>query len=423
MKNDRQDIFIKKAEKTHNNKYDYSKVVYNKMQDKVEIICPKHGCFTQSMSKHISKKQGCPICAIEERSQKQRSDLNELIEKCNKIHNNKYDYSQVKFKTIADKVEIICPKHGSFFQKFYDHIHGCGCPTCIHIKSSNELEIFNFVKNYFPDAISGDKKMLKGKELDIFIPSKNIAIEYNGLRWHSEAFGKDKNYHLDKLENCLECGIKLIQIFEDEYINHKDIVLNKIKHILGINNDLPKIMGRKCNVTEISCDTANEFLNKFHIEGYTSSTICLGAFHRDILVGVMSFTLKEKKSLTWEINRFASNYNYICQGIGGKLFNYFIQHFDFKKIISVVDRRWSINYENNLYIKLKFNIIGFTKPNYSYILINNPTDRINKFDFRKKNLSTKYDSSLFMSETEIAKSLRYSKIWDCGLIKYEYMSE
>ena len=64
------------------------------------------------------------------------------------------------------------------------------------------------------------------------MPKLHIAIEYNGLRWHSEEFNKDKNYHLNKLIKCNEKGIRLIQIFEDEWIEKQEIVLKKIKHIL-----------------------------------------------------------------------------------------------------------------------------------------------------------------------------------------------
>lgn len=405
----------------HGDKYNYSKVNFHKMHEKVPIICPKHGIFMQTMSKHISKKQGCPKCAIENRSENRRSNYTELINKANLIHNNKYDYSKVQFNNINDKVEIICPKHGSFFQRLYDHIHGAGCPTCTHIKSSNEIELFNFIKNYFPNAISGDKTILNGKELDIYIPNKKIAIEYNGLIWHSDYYGKDKNYHLNKLNLCLEHNIKLIQIFEDEFLNNKKIVLNKLKHILNIDNHLPKIMGRKCNIQEITYNDAIQFLNEFHIQKGVPSTIYLGAFYKNKLIGVMTFILRNKKNKIWELNRFASDYNYICQGVGGKLFNYFLKNYDSSKIISFADRRWSSNSNENLYTKIGFNVSEITKPDYHYVLVNNPKQRIHKFNFRKKILSEKYGLPLSMSESEMTKSLGYSKIWDCGLIKYEYL--
>ena len=417
------DDVIELCKEIHGDKYDYSKVIFSKMHDKVKIICPIHGEFEQTLSKHISKKQGCPKCAIENRSNKRRSNINKLIEKANIEHNFKYDYSNVKFNNVNDKVEIICPKHGTFKQRFYDNIHGVSCPKCIHIKSDNEVELFNFIKEKYNDSISGDRTILNGKELDIFIPSKNIAIEYNGLRWHTEEFNKDKWYHLNKTNECLSKGIKLIQIFEDEYNEHKDIVYSKVKHLLNIDCNLPKIMGRKCSIKEIDKTLAKEFLNKYHIQGYARSTTYLGAFYGTLLVAVMTFIKEDKKSLKWELNRFASDYHYVCQGIGGKLFKYFITHFDYEEIKSFADRRWTVNIYDNLYIKLGFFVENVLKPDYRYVLSSNPKERLHKFNFRKLILYKKYSLPLSMTESKMVKELGYSKIWDCGLIKYVYKKQ
>lgn len=414
------DDIITLCKNIHGDKYNYSKINFHKMHEKVPIICPKHGVFMQSMSKHISKKQGCPLCAIEERSIKKRTEYSEIIEKATVIHDGKYDYYKVDFNNINDKVNIICPKHGSFHQRLYDHIHGCGCPKCANIKSDSEIEIFNFIKQYFPDAINGDKNTLDGKELDIFIPSKNFAIEYNGLRWHSEYYGKDKNYHINKLNKCNELGIKLINIFEDEYVNNKDLVLNKLSHILNINLNLPKVMGRKCSIKELTYKEAKIFLDKFHIQGSTPSTIYLGAYYNDNLIGVMTFIIENNESNSWELNRFATDYNYLCQGIGGKLFKYFITKYNPSTVKSFADKRWTINSENNLYSKLGFELYCTIPPDYSYIYIKNPKKRIHKFNFRKKLIYKHYGLPLTMTEKEMCTQLGFFKIWDCGKLKYIY---
>ena len=126
---------------------------------------------------------------------------------------------------------------------------------------------------------------------------------------------------MNKLNKCNEKNIKLIQIFEDEYINDKEIVLNKLFHIFNISLNKPNIGARKCFICEISNDNARYFLNRTHIQGYTKSTIHLGAFYDNLLIAVMSFT---KMKNEWILTRFASDYNYICQGIGGNLFKHFI---------------------------------------------------------------------------------------------------
>ena len=100
-------------------------------------------------------------------------------------------------------------------------------------------------------VITKDKEILNGKELDIYIPNKKLAIEYDGLVWHSEKFNKQWDYHLMKTLECEKQGIRLIHIFEDEWLEHKEIVKAKLKHILGYDNDLPKVFARKCVVNEI----------------------------------------------------------------------------------------------------------------------------------------------------------------------------
>ena len=173
--------------------------------------------------------------------------------------------------------------------------------------SSDELEIIKYINDLGVECKS-DRKILHGKEIDIYVPSMKIGFEYNGLIWHTEKYGKDKNYHLNKTIECNKEGVKLYHIFEDEYHNSKDIVLAKIKHILKKDYDLPKIYARKCTVQVINSSVAKDFLNKFHIQGFVSSNIYLGCYHENNLIAVMSFSMKFGDC---ELNRFATNYNTI----------------------------------------------------------------------------------------------------------------
>lgn len=287
--------------------------------------------------------------------------------------------------------------------------------------SKSELEILNFLKEKGLECRS-DRHILNGREIDIYIPEKNIGIEYNGNKWHTEWFAKkDKNYHLFKMEECREKGVGLITIFEDEYELHKEIVLNKLAHILKIGNEhMPKLYGRKCEIKEIYSYIAEDFLNVNHIQGFVKSTLFLGAFYNEKLVGVMSFTKQTDNN--WELTRFATDIKYNCCGVGGKLFNYFIKNYDFKEIKSFADRRWTLDENNNVYTKLGFVFHSFTKPNYTYYNANvNRYKRFHKFNFRKDKLVKKYPHlNPRMTETEMVKELGYDRIWDCGLIKYIY---
>lgn len=135
---------IDRANKTHNYSYDYSNLTNHKsMHDKIGIICPKHGIFNLSLHSHINKKRGCQKCAIE-----RATDTKDVfIEKANNIHNNKYNYDNVFYSNSRTKVEIVCPKHGSFLQKPCDHLHSkAGCPICK--ESKGERLVSNILQSY-----------------------------------------------------------------------------------------------------------------------------------------------------------------------------------------------------------------------------------------------------------------------------------
>lgn len=290
--------------------------------------------------------------------------------------------------------------------------------------SSYELELNEFLNSY-GIKFETNRQILIGKEIDILIPNIRLGIEFNGLRWHSEFYGrKDRNYHLNKTILCNQKGYSLIHIFEDEFVNHKDIVFSKIKHIIKKDYDLPKIQGRKISLKEIYKNDAEIFLNKFHIQGFCSSTVYIGGFYNEELVAVMTFKNGGIANKDWELTRFATNYNYRYQGVGGKLFAYFVRKFNPTCIISFADRRWTINQENNLYTNLGFVLNSVTKPDYKYY--NKKIDkykRFHKFSFNKHKLSKLYGFPLTMTEKEMAIEAGFDRIWDCGLFKYVWKND
>lgn len=421
IREDKEKEFIKKASEIHNNKYDYSKVKYISSNKKVCIICPEHGEFWQDPNSH-AHGHGCPICARIQNAENRSFNTEQFIENARKVHGDKYDYSKVNYINNSTKVCIICPKHGEFYQTPAMHYNEHqGCPLCGTLSSADETEIYNFIKNNCDhEIVLRSHDIVKRKEIDILDKTLKIGIEFDGLRWHSELFKKNKNYHLNKTLECNQTGYKLIHIFEDEFVYHKEIVLNKIEHLLQFSSkNKKKIMGRKCLVKEINYNTAETFLNKFHIQGFVRGTVHLGCYFNDLLVGVMSFTKEIKNSNKWELTRFATNFNYICSGIGGKLFKYFVKNYNPDEVKSFADRRWTINENDNLYTKIGFIFDSYVEPSYSYTDSNTSfRKRYHKFNFRKNILHKKYGLPLSMTEHEMAIHLGFYRIYDCGLIKY-----
>ena len=168
---------IKEFKNVHGEKYDYSKVDHVNVNTKICIICPKHGEFWQTPHHHL-RGQGCPICANENK----RLTLEEFVNRANKIHNNKYNYSMVHFTNVRDYIDIICSKHGVFRQNVMTHLRGHGCQCCnASFMEKNIQRVLD--KNNINYVYQCDYKKLKwlGKQtLDFYLPDYNIAIECQG---------------------------------------------------------------------------------------------------------------------------------------------------------------------------------------------------------------------------------------------------
>ena len=393
------DEFIQKSQNTHSDKYDYSKVEYNGNKSKVCIVCPKHGDFWQRPSAHI-KGQGCPICAIENIRDKNTCTIEDFILKANKIHNDKYDYTKSVYVNNETKTCIVCPKHGKFWQTPSNHLRGEGCPICANSLSHCENEICECLKELVIEQ--RNRKILGGKEIDIYIPQYKIGIEFNGLYWHSEENGKDENYHLNKLNECNKNGVELFQIFEDEWTNHRDICEFLIKNSLGLNTN--KIVeANEC----IVCENTNEeevtdFLETNSINGSINSDITISAYYGSTMVGIMILTRNNNQEYT--INRITTNIKYNCIGIEQIMLDYFVTHFEFKSLTYFADRRLVINIENNIYTSIGFKVDTFISPSFTYY---------NPYTSKKKRLE----------EDEISDNCNYTRIWDCGQVKYVYINK
>lgn len=288
--------------------------------------------------------------------------------------------------------------------------------------SKGEDKILNYINGLGFNCQKRNRNIIKPQELDIYIPEKKIGIEYDGLIWHSEKYGKDNNYHLNKTIRCEQHGIRLFHIFEDEWLEHENIVKSKLKHSLGCDVDLPKIYARKCVIKIIKSIIAKPFFESNHIQGFVGSSVYLGCYYEDKLIGAMSFKRERKYSNNWELTRFATDINYICCGVGGKLFNYFVKNYKPLEIKSFADRRWTSSLSTSVYDKLGFVKKEILKPDYSYV---SDGKRLHKFSCRKSNLLKKYANKGLteeMTESGMAKKIGLYRIWNCGLIKYLYIN-
>lgn len=301
---------------------------------------------------------------------------------------------------------------------FESHLHSNvpRCPKCFPKYSSiAEQEIKEFIKNLGFDVLENDRKTI-GKELDILVLEKNLAIEFNGLYWHREQNGKDRKYHLNKSNLCKEKNIDLIHIFEDEWFYKKDIIRSIIKNKLGIIDN--KIYARKCEIREISNKEAIEFYKKNHIQGGINSKINIGLYYNNELVSCLSFS--KFRFLTdevkrYEITRFANKLNNSVIGGFSKLLSFFKKNFVFSEIITYSDKRY---FNGEIYKNNGFEQSKDTQPDYFYVR-KSEVKRYNRMAFQKHKLSNLLESyNKDLTEYENMLNNGYDRIWGCGNHKF-----
>lgn len=284
--------------------------------------------------------------------------------------------------------------------------------------SKPEKEIYDYIKSIYSINIEeNNRSSIFPYELDIYIPDKHLAIEFNGLYYHSYNHSEtpqERNYHLIKTELCKEKGIQLLHVFENEWLNKQDIVKSIIASKLGIYQQ--QIGARECKISLVNFQDTRLFLEQNHIQGFTLSKINIGLYHQNELVSLMTFGKPRfNKHYEWEMIRYCNKLHTKISGGASKLLNYFKENYKPKSIISYADRRY---FNGKLYEQLGFSLLRKSKPNYYYFL-NNTFNLYSRVQFQKhklKHILTIFNSNL--TESENMFNNKYRRIWDCGNLVY-----
>lgn len=404
--------YIDQFRHMHGNLYEYG----DRDGKEWNIQCSKHGWFTQTITAHINGSR-CPACVDEHR----RLDIEVMKERIKDVHGDLYEYDWSTFIGTLHPMKVVCKDHGEFYPRMNGHINNATrCPTCAGKNSLSEQQIYELVENLVPGWRRSDRLIVVPYELDLIHDERKIAIEYNGLRWHSEVIGsKSRRYHLNKLEQCEKQGFRLITIFEDEWIDKPDIVKMRLMNLLGLSEKGPG--ARHLDIQQCSWKETSQFLNQYHLQrSGNPGGIYYAGYHNGEIVGAMMFgkaraALGSANHNYYELLRYASN-GTVYAGLASKLLAQFIRDYDPETIISYADRRWS---NGNLYKALGFTFIHNTAPNYWYFK-NSTTERKYRYGFRKNILVEKYDGDPDLSEWENMQNMNYDRIWDCGNIKYQW---
>lgn len=239
------DEFKKRANKIHNNKYDYSLITKDNYtpHKKLPIICPTHGLFYQFARDHLSGR-GCYLCGKESMAAKQRYTKEELVALFNKVHNNKYDYSLFDgsiYKCRKDKIKVICPHHGDFEVSVDNHLYRqSGCPMCKRSLGEERISAFldkNDMKYKEQHCFPNEDLFCKNLRLqvDFFLPEMNTVIEYNGIQHYKEigffnlrSLQEQQARDMALRQYCKNHKIRLIEIPYKEYDNIDKILKKEL---------------------------------------------------------------------------------------------------------------------------------------------------------------------------------------------------
>lgn len=286
-----------------------------------------------------------------------------------------------------------------------------GIPVSYYINSSqSERDINSFINELSVRTIANTRSIIPPYELDIYIPTHNFAIEFNGIFWHGEQQGKDQHYHLNKTNMCVQQGIELIHIFENEWELKQDIVKSYLKLALNLNE---KIDAKNCTIVGLAHNESKIFFDENHIQGSTNCKFTYGLVYDNQLVAAMSFGKSRfDENYQFELLRYACKLEMDVDDGSLKLFEHFVNVHYPKSIVMNIDKRFQMEKEHN---SLGFFHSHDVSPNYFYFTKNNQAELLKKSKFQHHTLKHKletFDPNL--SEYENMVNNGYDRIWDCG---------
>ena len=331
---------------------------------------------------------------------------------------NEYVTKQRSLVDIAEELNVYYSTVGEYCRKHGFKIRQRSC------YSLTEKYIVNFIEELGISAIHGDWDVLGNKELDIVIPSAKLAIEVDGLRWHSwnpydnrlDGKTEDRFRHIRKTIEAAEKGYQLLHFTDYDWLVRPEKVKDIIKTKLGLNT---RIFARKCNIVNVTTAAAREFVNAYHLQGFVGSSYYYGLEYNGELMMIMTLKkIRFEKSDNLEIIRVCSKHGHSVVGGLSKLLKHAIKTHKGTDIVTYCDAGIS---DASGYIKAGMSLIGLSDPGYFWTDSNSI---ISRFKCQAANLQKwlpNYDPT--KSESENMFREKYRRFWNCGNYKLIYKNQ
>lgn len=325
-------------------------------------------------------------------------------------------FSKEKYISSKENLQYKCLICNKDFYSFGTEPQRISC-GCYAIKSSYEYEIKDWLQLAGFENIEENVHKINNEklkyEMDIYLSEFRVGIEFHGLFWHSDIM-KKYSYHFDKYNYFKEKGIRLIQVFENEWLSKNEMVKSIILNKLGKSE---KIYARKCKLGEVAYKDYKNFLENNHIQGFTPASVVIGLYFEEDLVCLGSFGKNrfDKKDMSTELIRFSNKRGFTVVGGFQRILKHCIEKYNPEKIISFVDLRY---FSGDSLLNNGFVLEKITQPNYFYFFHNKPDKLYSRRDFQKHKLRSKLEIfDPLLSEYENMINNGYLRIYDAGNLK------
>lgn len=350
----------------------------------LNLNCPIHGDFKKSVRQSFLRASPCSKCSKEKSGLKRRRSFDDLKAQLESI-NPDYTFPKIseELKHTHSEITVRCPTHGDYRATFGDYVAGnWGCPKCANRISTGEQELIDYIKSiYLGELKISARPFLDSRlEADIFLPELKIAIEFNGLYWHSTPL-KPMLYHREKRELSEKSGIKLIQIWQDEWSLKRPQLESYLRNQLMVGQK--KVFARKCSLTIVDSSTALDFMDKNHLQARPAASreniALVDSENKIVALGIFrkGFTGK------WELARYANLLDHSVLGGFSRIMSHWVNRHPGVELVSYVDQD---KFSGGAYFKFGFKKIGESLM-MSYLYKNK---RHSRHSFKKSELK-KYD--------------------------------
>jgi ribosomal protein S17E len=424
--------FIARAREIHGDRYEYPfDQDYQSNKDKVRIICKVHGPFVQKVNGHLTGK-GCLQCRDAESTirfkramrETKAGILNRLESKKKKL-----TYDTSTYEGMHNPMRVTCLLHGDFYPTPANLLKGTGCPGCVGHQSNGERAVASFISIFTP-VITRDRTILRPKELDIYLPEHNLAIEYCGEYWHSlkneEQVREGRLKHYQKYMDCKAKGIRLITIYESEWLDRGHQIRRLLRNAIGKSRG--KLMARKCELRNVDSREAKDFYDRYHPQGGSGQGQHYGLYWKGKLVACMRFALGTNdrgntKERVWTLARYATRIT--VSGAASRLFKAFLKYVQPPLVKSFSDNRY---FDGAMYEALGFSLEAHVNADYvvwSPKLGLRPKSHYQRRELQKRltdhGLSEVYDHEADpRTETEMTFLMGAGRLYDCGKRRWVY---